>query len=177
MKICKLCPKPIGEDSPFSDYCSSECERKAVGVHGMEKGTRKGSGFFATILIIIVGIFFVGIKQCGSEKKQITKESQDIELDSQNTNDKTKQEGNISAETILSEEDTVNGKYETINNEAEVEKESSYTLTKSYERYQADVDKAIEMLKRGKSVRVIADSTVLLKEDIRKLKRKLRNDE
>jgi hypothetical protein len=33
------------------------------------------------------------------------------------------------------------------------------------------------MLKRGKSVRVIADSTVLLKEDIRKLKRKLRNDE
>ena len=51
MKICKLCPKPIGEDSPFSDYCSSECERKAVSIHGMEKGTKKGPGFFATILI------------------------------------------------------------------------------------------------------------------------------
>ncbi|MCA6423624.1 MAG: hypothetical protein IM568_12525 [Flavobacterium sp.] len=48
---------------------------------------------------------------------------------------------------------------------------------KSYVTYQANVDKAIEMLKRGKSVSVIADSTVLLKEDIRKLKRKLQNDE
>ena len=54
--------------------------------------------------------------------------------------------------------------------------DSNYDNIKSYDNYEADVDKAIEMLKRGKSVREIADSTVLLKEDIRKLKRKLRND-
>jgi len=56
---------------------------------------------------------------------------------------------------------------DTINDNAAVDN------VKSYDKYQADVDKAIEMLKRGKSVGEIADSTVLLKEDIRKLKRKL----
>jgi hypothetical protein len=48
---------------------------------------------------------------------------------------------------------------------------------KSYERYQAEIDKAVEMLKRDMSVSKIADSTMLTKEEIRKLKRKLRQEE
>ena len=61
---------------------------------------------------------------------------------------------------------------DTLKKENEIEKDT----LKSYERYQLEVDKATEMLKRNKSVGEIADSTMLSRQEIRQLKRKLRRE-
>lgn len=174
MERCKLCDRPIGKDSPFSNYCSSECEKRAVSHYGEEKGRKKEIGCFATILIFIVVISFNGIKECSSDKKQIPKENQSIEIDSQNTTNQTKEEKNIYDESIISEDETVNVKDETISNDTVVNRDNSRTV--NYTNPQDEI-KATEMLKQDKSVGEIADSTSLTRKEIRQLRRKLRKEE
>lgn len=175
MGKCKLCTRDIGEDSPFTNYCSSECERKAVGHYGEEKGIKKGLGFVSTIIIIIAGIAFFGIKECNSGKKQISKENQVTEIDSQNTTNQSKEEKYINDEGIISAEDTVNVKNETIINDIIVDSSNSRMV--NYTNHQEQIKKATEMLNQDKSVSEIADTTSLTRKEIRQLRRKLRNEE
>ena len=198
MKICKLCPKPIGKDSPFSDYCSSECEKKAVSVHGMEKGTKKGLGFFATIIVIIAGTFFIGIKECTSGKKQTSKENQIVDIDSQNATNQTKEIQNISDDNINIDEaySQIDEKEEELSNKSSDDSKSDQELSEQkdslnknntanskpirmveYEKHQDEIKKATEMLKQDKSIDEIAETTLLTRKEVRQLRRKLRNEE
>ena len=69
MAICILCERTIKDNSPYSNYCSQTCKEKGER-YGEEKGRKKGLGCLATILIIIAGISFNGIKECSSGKNK-----------------------------------------------------------------------------------------------------------
>lgn len=171
MKKCILCERPIKENSPFSNYCSSICERKGIG-YGEEKGKKKGLGCFATIIIIIVGFVAYSIRESSSEKKQTSNENQIKRVDIQNSTNRIKKEKDISEEIIISEKDTFS---QSILNEEDLE--NADLVEQNEQTKSAEVEKAIEMLKQDKSIKEIANSTTLNKKEIRQLKRKLRNEE
>ncbi len=170
MKKCLLCDRYISDDSPFSNYCSTTCEKKGVG-YGEEKGKKKSAGCFG-IIILIVGISLFGINKYSSEDEQVPKENQVISIDNQNSTNQTKEEKNISAEIIISEKETI------LENTVTNEDLSNPNLgEKNESNNSAEIDKAILMLKQGKSIREIANSTTLTSKEIRRLRRKFRDDE
>lgn len=175
MGKCKLCTRDIGEDSPFTNYCSSECERKAVSHYGEEKGIKKGLGCFASILLVIGVISFNGIKECSSDKKQIPKENQVVLKENGNSSNQTLEEKNISDESIFSNEDTLKIKKETTSSNTVID--SNNSRMNNYTNHQDEIKKAIELLKQDKSVGEVADLTSLTRKEIRQLKRELRNEE
>ncbi len=169
MKKCILCDRYITDDSPFTNYCSTTCERKGVG-YGEKKGIKKSAGCFG-IIILVVGISFFGINKYSSEEKQISNENQVIRIDNQNATNQTKEEKNISDEIIIREKETV--LKNTITKE-DLSKPNSEEKKESKDS--AEIDKAILMLKQGKSIREIAKSTSLTRKEIRKLRRKFRDE-
>lgn len=176
MSKCILCTRPIPDSSPYDNYCSPICEKKGVG-YGEEKGRKKGLGFFSSILILIAGTSFYGIKECNSEKKLITNDKEVIEIESQvvpeiqNVSNQKIEEKETSEQAIINNEGDVSTKSETISNDTLVTNNNSRMV--DYINYQNKIKKANEMLKQGKSVSEIADSTSLTRSQIRQLRRKL----
>mgnify|MGYP003408369146 FL=1 len=90
----------------------------------------------------------------------------------QNQSNKKVEEKATSEQTIINNEGDVSTKSETIINDDTLVTNSNSRMV-DYINYQNKIKKANEMLKQGKSVGEIADSTSLTRSQIRQLRRKL----
>lgn len=171
MQKCNWCSKSF-EGGPFSNYCSRKCEKDAVN-NGEKKGVSYTSGLGLIILIMVILFSF---KKFTSDKKQSQKEnvvennySTPNVLDNANNDINVE---NISSENPTSENET-NTQNEVIQGDLPNNSPEDANSAEQNETTKSTEETAIELLKDGKSVREVADSTGMSRQEVRKIKRSL----
>lgn len=194
MKECKLCPKTIPKDSPFTDYCSVECEKKAVREHGMQGGTRRGLNFFSVLVLIVIGVVFLGIKECNSNKKEaqsvnISPIQDSIANNEREANEEIHSVQNYGTENTVQNENEKSPSTDSdiYQNEENISKPEPDTVNQTaqnnnfrmvqYQKHQEALQLATELLNENKSIDEIVSKTSLTRKEIRQLRRKLKNEE
>jgi hypothetical protein len=170
MQKCNWCSKSF-ENGPFSNYCSKKCEKEAV-ANGEKKGVNYSSGIW---IIIIIMIIFYSFKKFNSgtsyEVKQNSVE-RSYSAPSEHLSSSSKEENNSDLNTTKDNQNTQTEKIqESSSNEStvnDVQPESAEQISTS------NIEEiATSLLREGKSVREVADSTGMSRQEVRKLKRSL----
>jgi hypothetical protein len=170
MGKCTWCEKSF-EGGPFSNYCSKKCEKEAVN-NGEKKGVSYNSGIGIIILIMII---FFSFKKFTTDKNQSKKENVENNYSTPNVLDEVNDEINIENISIdnPTPENETNTQNEIIQGDLPNTSSEDANSQEQNEKTKVTEETAIELLRDGKSVREVADSTGMSRQEVRKIKRHL----
>lgn len=173
MQRCNWCNNPIN-GGPFSNYCSKRCEKEAV-ANGEKKGVKYSTISILGVVIVIAFIIFKSNNSNSDQSKKENRTEDNYSTPNETVNNQSEKEyaspaspknGDETATQNITEQEIVSDESADDNTIQEMELQNE--TTENVE------DIVISLLKNGKSVREVADSTGLSRSEVRKIKRSIK---